>query len=120
MNSLKTHFRITVCGAIAGLGALTWALAAPALLAADVDQPPSKVVSYADLNLSNPAGAETLYRRIQGAAKQVCKQYNATELAMLSVFNSCYKTAVANAVRSVNSNPLTALHASKTTHGGQS
>jgi UrcA family protein len=120
MNSLKTQFRILLCGAIASLGAIVLPLAAPAVPTVDSDQPPSKTVSYADLNLTSPAGAATLYHRIQGAAKQVCKQYHGPDLTMLSVFNSCYRTAVENAVRTVNSNPLTALHERKITHTGRS
>ena len=54
-----------LCGAIA-LGALQMTAQA-----AD-DALPSKRVSYADLDISKPAGAKVLYGRIVRAANEVC------------------------------------------------
>lgn len=36
--------------------------------------PPSVMVSYADLNLADPAGRETLNRRINAAVRRVCSE----------------------------------------------
>ena len=36
-------------------------------------EPMKKTVKYGDLNLANPQGVEQLYRRIVGAARQVCE-----------------------------------------------
>lgn len=50
-------------------------LSAPALSAGvqrDVAQV-TQVVRFADLDLSRPEGAETLYQRVEGAARRVCQ-----------------------------------------------
>jgi UrcA family protein len=75
-------------------------------------QAPSVTVSFRDLDLSNPAGATTLYRRIKSAAKQVCG-YEGTDLISKSIWNGCYTTAIADAVGKVNSPLLTAIHAGR-------
>ena len=51
---------------------LSLVLAAGQALAGSTDDPPTVTVSFADLDLSKPAGAETLYQRIQAAARTVC------------------------------------------------
>ena len=57
--------------------ALAVALAAPALAtpahAATSDSAPSRLVSYADLDLAHPADQARLERRIANAARGVCK-----------------------------------------------
>ena len=42
-------------------------------IAADNSDVPQTLVKFADLNLSNPQGAITLYSRIAAAANRVCK-----------------------------------------------
>jgi UrcA family protein len=69
----------------------------------------SVTVSYGDLDLSSPAGANALYRRIQGAAKQVCG-YAGADLIEQSIWRGCYRNAIANAVGKVNNPLLTAVH----------
>ena len=69
----------------------------------------SVTVSFRDLDLSSPAGATTLYKRIKSAAKQVCG-YEGTDLISKSIWNGCYTTAIADAVGKVNSPLLTAVH----------
>ena len=70
---------------------------------------PSITVSYRDLDLSSVAGATTLYRRIQGAAKQVCGTPG-TNLIEQAIWKACYRDATADAVRKVNNPMLTAVH----------
>jgi UrcA family protein len=69
----------------------------------------SVTVSYRDLDLSTPAGARTLYARIQSAARQVCG-YEEADLIEQSIWRSCYDSAVSDAVGKVNSPLLTAVH----------
>jgi UrcA family protein len=73
--------------------------------AADVT---SVTVRYGDLDLSSPAGADALYRRIQAAGKQVCGYSGATLLEQ-AAWRSCYRNAVGDAVRKVNSPQLIAV-----------
>jgi UrcA family protein len=74
--------------------------------------PPSVTVRYADLDLSSPAGADALYRRIQAAARQVCG-FPGTDLVEQSSWRSCYRSAVGDAVRKVNSPLLIAVQSGK-------
>ncbi|MGH8236598.1 MAG: UrcA family protein [Steroidobacteraceae bacterium] len=81
----------------------------------------SEPVSFADLDLSKPAGAQTLYKRIQAAARRVCGPADRyTHLTPSKVFRECYETAIADAVAQVDRPSLTALHkeqASRTARG---
>jgi UrcA family protein len=70
-------------------------------------------VSYADLNLSTLAGATTLYRRIERAARTVCgPESSLREIQRYRDWKNCYESAVSNAVARVNSPLLTAVHGS--------
>jgi UrcA family protein len=69
----------------------------------------STTVSYADLDLSSAAGAQTLYQRIQLAARKVCGHPGADVIEQ-GIWKSCYRTAVGEAVRKVNNPQLTAVH----------
>lgn len=69
----------------------------------------SVTVSFRDLDLSKLDGATTLYRRIQSAAKQVCGKQTA-DLIERSIWSSCYRNAIADAVTKVNNPLLTAVH----------
>ena len=66
-------------------------------------------VSFRDLNLSTPAGAATLYRRIKSAAESVCG-YEETDFRAQISWRACVRRAVDDAVAKVNSPQLTALH----------
>jgi UrcA family protein len=69
----------------------------------------SVTVSFRDLDLSSPEGANALYRRIQAAAKQVCG-YAGADLLERSIWRGCYRNAIADAVGKVNNPLLTAVH----------
>ncbi len=71
----------------------------------------SEKVSFADLNLSSPAGAAALYGRIEKAARNVCGPDNI--LGRHFEWQGCCKSAIAAAVGKVNSPLLTAVHESK-------
>jgi UrcA family protein len=71
----------------------------------------SLAVSYADLDLSKPAGAQTLYKRIKKAARSVCGPVdNYTFVTPAKTFRQCYEHAIADAVAQVDRPSLTALH----------
>ena len=71
-------------------------------------------VSYVASDLTQPEGARTLYRRIQGAARMVCHEPDLRDLVLFSAYQQCYDRAVDEAVAKVNATVLTALHRSKT------
>lgn len=71
----------------------------------------SLAVSFADLDLSKPAGAQTLYKRIKAAARNVCGPADQYTFVVSSYsFRKCYDKAVADAVAQVDRPSLTALH----------
>ncbi len=77
-------------------------------------QPPgsSVVVSYADLDLSEQAGASTLYARLKRASAKACgHQPPPIELKASRAYQDCYNLALNKAVDRVNSQQLYALHA---------
>ena len=85
-------------------------LSALHLTATAAEQPlPSKRVSYADLDISKPAGAHLLYTRIVRAAHQVCEVDNPRNLVMQSSVDLCVESAIYNAVRDVGAPALSAL-----------
>jgi UrcA family protein len=73
------------------------------------EAPPSEVVRYADLNISDPAGALTLYHRIQAAAHRVC-QFGVSDIHSLDRERGCYRHAVDAAVKGVDSAALSQIH----------
>jgi UrcA family protein len=92
-----------------------------ALISANVSAAPaaeggrSVTVSYGDLNISSPAGATVLYGRIKRAAGLVCGTGpNPAEMGRHLIWRACVDGAVADAVATVGSPRLTALHAKTT------
>jgi len=73
-----------------------------------------RTVTYGDLNLAHPQGVEQLYRRIVGAAQQVCSALDGRSLQEKQQFSICTKQSIARAVAAVDQPGLTALHAIKT------
>jgi UrcA family protein len=71
----------------------------------------SVTVGYYDLNLNNPQGVSSLYQRIRGAAREVCGSFEGREgLEQQVRLNGCLAEAVANAVRAVHNDALSAYH----------
>lgn len=69
-------------------------------------------VRYADLNLAHPAGARTLYARLQSAARQLCAHdYTPSDLYRRVARKDCYDRTLEDAVQGVDSAPLKGLHA---------
>jgi len=98
-----------LCGAIA---LCTLQLTAQA---AD-DGLPSKRVSYADLDISKPAGAKVLYGRIVRAANEVCKTNGYDSLGAVQLLSRCVDYAIDNAVKDVGSPALSALRPKSAVH----
>jgi UrcA family protein len=88
-------------------------LASAITLGAPAHQPGRALVSYGDLDLSQPEATHVLYRRISIAARRVCKEPSLRDLNAKRAFDYCYRTAVTAAVEKVNNRELTALARAK-------
>ena len=74
----------------------------------------SITVSYADLNLSHPAGANALYQRIRGAARRVCTVAGESPYEVQDLDKQkCIRDAIDQAVMKVNSPLLVAMYKAK-------
>jgi UrcA family protein len=98
-----------VCGAIALCTLQLTARAAE-------DGLPSKRVSYADLDISKPAGAKVLYGRIVRAAREVCQSNAYESLGAAQLTNRCVDHAIDTAVKDVGSPALSALRPNSAIH----
>lgn len=67
-------------------------------------------VPYGDLNLSNPAGAQVMLRRIKSAASKVCGGYPYPAAGTVLRYRRCVRTATDGAVAQLNAPLVTALH----------
>jgi UrcA family protein len=106
---VSIHVRALILTAALGAVAVGYTATSAAQDSANVR---SEKVSYADLNLSNPAGAATLYRRIVSAAHNVCDEGDET-LAMRASARTCRDKAIAEAVMTVGHPELIAVYDSK-------
>jgi UrcA family protein len=74
----------------------------------------SVVVNYADLDLSEQAGARTLYARLKRASAKACgHRPPPIELKASRAYQDCYDLALNKAVKRVDSQQLYALHAER-------
>jgi UrcA family protein len=97
---------------VSGAAALLLACGAAGLAAAatPVDQVPSVVVRYGDLNLQSDDGLLALHRRLSAAASKVCpKPSSNLDLAGLTLARSCQSAAIARAMRSLHDPHLVEL-----------
>ena len=105
----KTSFAAFAAVAFLGFAATTHA--APT---SDGSSDPSAVsvnVSVADLNLSSPAGAKIVLRRIRGAAQTICGSEPDMRTGRFAIYQACVKTTVDTTVASLGSPMVTALNA---------
>src|SRR5260370_30889255 len=109
-----TAFRrsLAIAGALAALAVTTVTFAAP-----PSDEAPSVTVRYDDLDLATAAGANTLYHRISGAARAVCRHEYTHDLRVIAGIESCRANAIAKAVHEVNNPQLALLHAARVSRG---
>ncbi len=94
-------------------GATTLAVLPTSASFADDQAAPTRVVAFADLDLSKPAGVQTLYRRIQAAARTVCEISVGSEKYLLGAEQSCIERAVNEAVKNVQSTALVDMNAGR-------
>jgi UrcA family protein len=88
--------------------------AATVCAATDSNDFPSVVVKFADLNLSNPAGVAALYRRIDAAARDVCKSYDVSSGRFTAArTDPCVRKAIEDAVTKVGHPALFAIYNAK-------
>ena len=93
------------------IGALALYVVSPAGLAASSsDGVPQEVVRFADLDLTRPAGAQELYRRIQHAARDVCEATGTGPYSIALRYRDCTNQAIARAVTEVDAPLLTARY----------
>jgi UrcA family protein len=95
----------------AGLAALATAPgSARAQTAAPTVQSASVRISYADLNLSNPAGARKMMGRIHHAARAICGEPDSNnDLAGWAQQRACVEITVSDALRSLDNPTVTAF-----------
>lgn len=83
-------------------GAAAW-LATSAALAAGTDEVRSVRVSYADLDLTHPAGVAHMVARLRRAAEVVCDGPDSRDLRALEATRACQQHAIAAALEHVRS-----------------
>lgn len=107
-------FRISVFSTLSlAIGALTMNAAS----ASTQDSSASRVtVRYADLDLSQPADAQVLYRRLQRAAASVCGTTTSGDLEAKSRWARCYRQALQQAVTQVHAPQLVVAYRSDVDH----
>jgi UrcA family protein len=74
-------------------------------------EPPSRTVSYTELDLARPAADEKLYQRIKAAAREVCRGLDGRELGKIKPHQDCIDSAIGHAVLQVNHPKFTACYA---------
>jgi UrcA family protein len=111
MNVKRTNVLLA-----SGLAAVALGLAsAQSFATTSADGVRSIEVSFAELDLTKPAGAETLYKRIKKAAFVVCGAYDSPMSWNHAAKTQCFKNAVDEAVARVNSPLLSSLHRNENT-----
>jgi UrcA family protein len=74
---------------------------------------PKQAVTYKDLNLNSNADIQVLYKRIQGAANQVCGKVDVRDLQGMRFTKACVERAISGAVAAVSSPMLTRVYLAK-------
>jgi UrcA family protein len=90
--------------------AICCGIALPATADQRNGEPLTKVVSYADLNVSGEAGARVLYGRLRMAARQVCAPFEGRTLKQIAQWGGCFEQAIERAVKEIDQPVLTAYH----------
>jgi len=105
---------------IVATAALSFSILAAAR-ASNADDPPSVTVRFADLDLSRPAGAATLYNRLKGAARVVCRELDPRDSVASDLkparqqYQSCMDKAIIGAVAKINRPAFTSYVSTKMT-----
>ena len=97
------------------IGALALYAASPSGVAAEVPADvPREIVKFGDLDLTRPAGAQELYRRISHAAQDVCETVSSGGSATTIANRLCADQAIARAIVAIDSPLLTERFEQKT------
>lgn len=106
--SHRVTVRMVALLVLPALFAVQWRAAAAA-----AQTPPSTTVRYDDLNLNSPGDVVRLYKRIERAATEVCRSVEGPQSvsrALWTAWNECFYHGIANAVRAVHNDRLSAYH----------
>jgi UrcA family protein len=96
------------------LAAVTMAAVCAIANAGSPNQSPQRTVSFADLDITHPAGVAVLYQRIRAAAREVCRASIERDLTSAKLSRSCVQDAIARAVDEVNTPTLSQYHETAT------
>jgi UrcA family protein len=97
-----------------GLGAMSLAVLSLPGHAAESDEASSRVVRFADLDLTKSAGVAQLYARLQSAARQVCEPVTEKDLKAEALARACTAHAVERAINDINVPRLASYYQEKT------
>jgi UrcA family protein len=109
-TTTTTPLRALVAAAILSSLAFSFATVSRA---DDGTTPPQVIVKFGDLDVSTSRGAAALYRRILGAAVEVCSRMYIDEQAYKWHKDACLQKVIGDAVIKVDRPALSALFASK-------
>jgi UrcA family protein len=111
MSRSKKLYKVIPC-AMAVL--LVNSLGGVAAAAERTDNVPTRMVQYADLDLTQDQDVAKLYSRIKHAAAQVCEPMTIRALDLVSHSRRCTQQAIARAIADVNSPRLGNLYLAMT------
>lgn len=107
-NSVRAILRVV---ALAGAASLAAGLIPQLSQAANNSgEARSVTVRYHVTDLDTPEGVAILYRRIRGAAADVCSPFESPLPEYKQLWKDCFSHAVANAVHSIHNEALSAYH----------
>jgi UrcA family protein len=108
---MNTNVAVVTAKAFICIPALTACAALSGPVQADGPVVAVKIpVSYSGLDLTQPTGAQELYRRLHEAAFIACTHGNRVDLQPLADPAACYEKAIGDAVRSVKQPQLTVIY----------
>ena len=107
---MYTKTPVTSARCVLGAAAVACALFAGNVAANDHRVTVAIHVSAHGLDLSQPAGAQQFYARLQDAARVVCTHGNRVGLEPAPDPEGCYQKALADAIRSANVPLLTQVY----------
>jgi UrcA family protein len=110
---MSRFLKMKSLAACALIGIFLSPLSAVAFTTSALDNPPTRVVQFGDLDLSQNVGIEALYSRIRSAAREVCEPLDVWSLRRLHEEYHCRKAAIGRAVAELNSPALTAYFLTK-------
>jgi UrcA family protein len=110
MNAMPRHMKLRTVVACSLFATSLSSLAAVSTTVGPEDDSPSRIVKFADLDLTHSQGAAVLYARIKSAARAVCLPADNWMMKLRSIADQCRDQAIARAVTDVNAPALTTYH----------